>query len=407
MNAKSIELDVAIIGAGWAGVSVSYRLKQAGLRHGVFERHRLCETWRTQRWTSFRMNTPNVLTVLPGDVYGGDEPESYMTRDEFVAMVEGYARRHQLPIHENTDVVEVRPLGERFSILTTSGDFTARAVVVATGNLNVPRRPRLSSKLPPVVSQIDVSEYRDATSLLDGAILVVGCGNSGGQIAEELALSGRRVYLSTGRNGRVPRTHRNRDIFLWLTDNGRMAKPRETACGRGLIGATHTISLQSLSAMGITLIGRLDHVNEDGVLVFADTLADSAAFGDQMSKELREEIDAYIENSGIVAPVAVPDPAETVPPQYPDPPVLALDLLAENVRTVLWSTGFIGDFSWLKVPDAIDEQGQPIQKRCISTRGIYFAGLDSSESLRAGTVLIAAEEAGTIVNHISETMRSG
>ncbi len=402
MNQKSIELDVAIIGAGWAGVSVSYRLKQAGLRHAVFERHRICETWRAQRWASFHMNTPNVLTVLPGDTYGGDAPEGYMTRDEFVAMVDEYALRHQLPIRDKTNVVAVRPLDDRFRVSTTSEEFIARAVVVATGNLNVPRRPKLSSKLPELVHQIDVSDYRDAGSLPEGAILVVGCGNSGGQIAEDLVLSGRRVYLSTGRNGRVPRTYRNRDIFLWLTENGRMAEPRETVAGRGLIGATHTISLQSLSAMGVTLMGRLDHVKEDGTLAFADTLADSAAFGDQMSKALRDEIDAYIKSKGIVAPEPVPDPAETVPPQFPNPPVLALDLRSENITTVIWSTGFVGDFRWLEVPGAIDADGRPIQKGCVSTRGIYFAGLDSSESLRAGTVLIAAVEAETIVNHLED-----
>jgi putative flavoprotein involved in K+ transport len=401
MNERSSDLDVAVIGAGWAGVSVSYALMQAGLHHAVFERYRVCETWRTQRWASFRMNTPNIMTVLPGDRYHGDEPEGYMTRDEFVTMVEGYARQHRLPIRENTGVVAVRPLGDRFSVQTASAEVIARAVVVATGNLNIPLRPRLASKLPETVNQIDGSEYRDAVSLPEGAILVVGCGNSGGQIAEDLVYSGRRVYLSTGRNGRVPRTYRNRDIFLWLTDTGRMARPRKTSAGRGLIGATHTISLQSLSAMGVALLGRLDGVKKNGRLTFLDTLADSAAFGDAMSEELRHEIDAYIHSTGITAPTPLPDPAETVAPRFPSPPIRELDLLAENVTTVIWSTGFTGDFSWLQVPGATDEKGHPIQENCVSMPGVYFAGLDSSKSLKAGTVLVATEEAEAIVNHIA------
>jgi len=152
--------------------------------------------------------------------------------------------------------------------------------------------------------------------------------------------------------------------------------------------------------MGITLLGRLVDVKEDGRLIFSDTLDQSAAFGDQMSEELRCEIDAYIERLGIDAPDPLPDPAETVPPRFPKPPILELDMLAENVTTVIWSTGFTGDFSWLRVPGAIDAKGNPIQKRCVSVPGVYFAGLDSSDSLKAGTVLAAAEEVEGIVNHI-------
>ncbi len=335
MNETSHDLDVVVIGAGWAGVSVSYALKRDGLRHAVFERDRICETWRTQRWSSFRMNTPNLLTVLPGDRYEGDDPEGYMTRDAFVAMVVDYARRHDLPVREGTRVIEVSPLDAHFSIRTASGQFAARFVVVASGNLNIPKRPKVASRLPSSTKQIDGSDYRDAASLEEGAILVIGCGNSGGQIAEDLAQSGRRVFLSTGRNGRVPRTHRNRDIILWLTDTGRMAKPRETSSGRGLIEATHTISLQSLSAMGVTLLGRLDDATAEGKLTFSDSLAESAAYGDRMSEALRHEIDVYIARSGIVAPEPLPDPAETVPPRFPTPPIRELDLLAEGITTVI------------------------------------------------------------------------
>ncbi len=403
MNDKFADLDVAVIGAGWAGISVSFALMQAGLRHKVFERSRICETWRSQRWSSFRMNTPNVMTVLPGDRYQGSEPEGYMTCNEFVAMVEGYARRNELPVHENTGVIAVQPFDDHFTVLTGLGKFIARTVVAATGNLNIPRRPRLTSKLPDTVNQIDGSDYRDASSLPEGAILVIGCGNSGGQIAEDLAQSGRRVFLSTGRNGRVPRTYRNRDIFLWLTETGRMAKPRETSAGRGLIGATHTISLQSLSAMGITLLGRINGAKENGRLTISDTLADSVRYGDRMSEELRREIDEHIEQNGIVASDPQPDPAETVPPRFPSPPILELDLLAENITTVIWSTGFAGDFNWLQVPGATDQNGDPVQDKCVSTSGIYFAGLDSSASLKAGTVLAAIDEVRMIVEHI--TMR--
>lgn len=392
--------DVAVIGAGWVGIGVSRGLQQAGFHHIIYERNRICETWRTQRWAAFRMNTPNVLTVMPGDSYVGSEPEGYMTRDEFILMVEGYARRHQLPIRENTTVTQVRPVGQDFEILSSAGRATARNVVVATGNLNVPRRPQLASALPSGLHQIDVSDYYDAHTLPPGAVLVIGCGNSGGQIAEDLAQGGRTVFLSTGRNGRVPRRYRNRDIFVWLTVSGRMALPRSNGSGRGLIGATHTISLQSLSAQGIILLGRLQGVLPDGTLTFADSLGDSVAYGDKMSEDLRRGIDEYIERSGIDAPPAVADEAETVAPRYPVPPILHLDLAAAGITTVIWSTGFTGDFIWVSVPGAIANDGCPVQEKSISVPGVYFAGLDTLESLMAGTVLTVKQESDRIVGHI-------
>lgn len=405
MDADAPSLDVAVIGAGWAGLSVSYGLRQAGRRHVVYERARIGETWRTQRWTAFRMNTPNVMTILPGERYAGDEPEGYMTRDDFVAMVEGYARRHSLPVRENTPVFEVRPEGGSFAIGSAEGRTIARSVVVATGNLNVPRRPALSARLPAGIVQMDGSDYRDPASLPAGAILVIGCGNSGGQIAEEIARAGRRVYLSTGRNGRVPRRYRGRDIFLWLTDTGRMGQPRTTSSGRGLIGATHTISLQSLSADGAILLGRLEGL-EGGALLFADSLAESVAAGDRMSDELRREIDDHIRRNGIDAPPAVADPAETVTPRFADPPIRRLDLAEAGIGTVIWSTGFTGDFGWLRVPGAQDDDGNPVQAGGLSVPGVYFAGLDTLDSLRAGTVLAAQEEADRIVRHIVSRLGS-
>lgn len=400
MGGASGSYDVLVIGAGWAGLSVSYMLKQAGLHHVVYERRRICETWRRQRWASFRMNTPNVMTVLPGDRYEGDEPEGYMTGDEFVRMVELYALKNALPVQEHVEVFRVSPANDRFEVRSSAGTAMARNIVVASGNLNIPRRPAMAGKLPARIRQIDGSDYRDPASLPPGAILVVGCGNSGGQIAEDLALAGRQVFLSTGRNGRVPRRYRGRDIFIWLTETGRMAKPRTTASGRGLIGATHTISLQSLSAQGVTLVGRLASVSEGGRPIFEDTLAESVSAGDEMSAMLRREIDDYIASAGIDAPPAVPDPAETVAPRFPEPAILELDLEAAGISSIVWCTGFRGNFGWLQVPGAIDEHGDPVHDRCASVPGIYFAGLDSSSSLRAGTVLVAADEAERIARRI-------
>ncbi len=410
MDQIPIEHDVIIVGAGWAGLGVSYLLKQAGISHVVLERDQICHTWLTQRWNSFHMNTVNVATVLPGERYEGSQPEGFMTRDDFVSMVTGYAQRHALPVETGVEVECVRRADDKradgrfpddgFAVETSSGLYHAKAVVAATGNLNVPRRPAFSKNLPETINQIDVSDYRDPASLPAGAILVVGCGNSGGQIAEDLALGGRQVYQSTGRNGRVPRTYRGRDIYLWLEDTGMLSKPRTSSSGRGLIGATHTISLQSLSALGVTLLGRLDGLDTAGRLAIADSLQDSLAYGDGMSAALKAEIDAYITRTNLNAPDAIPEPAETVVPILPDPPIRTLDLADHNITTILWSTGFTGDFSWLRVPEALDQSGNPAQEKSLSTPGIYFAGLDTLESLKAGTVLMVKEEAQRIADHI-------
>jgi putative flavoprotein involved in K+ transport len=390
-----------VVGAGWAGVSVSYSLSKVGIDSVVLERGRICETWRTQRWDSFRMNTPNMMTVLAGDCYDGPEPEGYMTRDDFVTMVEGYVQRNELRVREHTEVRDVQPASGGFVIDTSSGTLLADQVVVATGNLNIPKRPALAQRFPASVHQMDGTGFRSATALLPGAVLVIGCGNTGGQIAEELAREGRRVFLSTGRNGRVPRTYRGRDIFLWLTDTGRMAKPRTRESGRGLIGATHTISLQSLSAQGVVMLGRLQDCTPDGRLTFENTLAESAAYGDEMSMRLRREIDEYIACRSLASAAAVPDPAEVVTPHFPDPPIREIDLAAEGITTVIWAVGLRGDFSWLQVPGALDESGNPVHDASISVPGIYFAGLDSLASLRAGTVLVAGEEAARIAEHVA------
>ena len=395
-------LDAVVVGGGFAGLAVSGARKAAGLSHVVFERSRPCQTWLTQRWDSFRMNTPNLLTVMPGEAYRGPEPEGAMTRDEFVASVLAYAARHALPVESATPVATVEPDPRGgFAVRTPQGVVRARNVVATTGNLNVPRRPALAARLPAAVTQIDGSDYRSAADLRPGAVIVVGCGNSGGQIAEDLALAGRQVFLATGRNGRVPRRYRGRDIILWLLENGRYDQPRSVQSGRPLLGATHTLSLGSLSALGITLLGRLADVTAAGTLAIADDLASNAAHADTVSAAIRGEIDAYIAREGLDAEPATVDPAEAEPLRSPAPPIHELDLAARGITTVIWSIGFSGDYRWLRVQGATDAAGQPAQSRCLSVPGIYFAGLDSLEALKSGTIMVAADESRRIADHIA------
>jgi putative flavoprotein involved in K+ transport len=395
------ELDAVVVGAGWAGLSASSALKAAGFRHVVFERHRTCETWRTQRWMSFRMNTPNVQTVMPGDTYRGDDPEGFMTCRDFVDMVAGYAERRGLPVETGTPVKAVRPFGTKgFEVVTSQGITRAKSVVIASGNLNVPKRPALATALPPTIQQIDGSDYREAGQLKPGAVLVIGCGNSGGQIAEDLVRSGRTVYLATGHNGRVPRRYRGRDISLWLRETGRYDLPKSSETGRPLLGATHTISLQSLSARGVIMLGRFAGMKSSTEMAFADDLRENARFGDRVSADIKRDIDAFIERKGLSVVAASVDEAEAILPRFPQPPILELDLRSRGITTVVWCIGFTGDFNWVEVPGALDGRGLPAQRGCLSVPGIYFIGLDTPEALKAGTILVAAEESGRIVDHM-------
>ncbi|RYH07008.1 NAD(P)/FAD-dependent oxidoreductase [Tropicimonas sp. IMCC6043] len=393
--------DVVVVGAGWAGLSVSYELMRAKISHIVMERGRVGETWRTQRWESFHMNTPNALTVLPGDRYEGSEPEGFMSCQSFIEMLETYADRWRLPVHEQTAVEDLRRIGDRFQVKSTSGVVIADKVVIAAGNLNVPRIPKIASKLPSSIYQIHGVEYTSAAALPHGAVVVVGCGDTGGQIAEELMEAGRRVYLSTGRNGRVPRRYRGRDFFIWMTESKLNQNPRPPGnAGRALIGRKRTITLQSMSAKGVTVTGRVRDATASGKLLFDDTLAESAAYADETSAGVKEKIDAYIEREGIDAPLADDDPEETVSPKFPEPPLLELDLIASGVSSVIWATGLSGNFDWLRIPGTVDAYGTPIQEKSVSAPGVYFVGLDSKETQRSGTVLGASCEAARVAAHI-------
>ena len=400
--------DAVIIGAGWAGLGISYRLKRHDVPHVVLERGRIGETWRTQRWDSFHFNIPKVVTILPGDRYEGRDPEGALTRDEFVTMLESYVLRNALPVHAGETVTEVTATGSgEFVVHTPHQTRIARNVVVASGSLNRAKRPALSRSIAPAVRQIDASGYRSAGALPPGAVLVVGAGQSGGQISKDLTEAGRQVFLSTAKVGRIRRRYRGRDLVLWLLDSGLMDVPREEFVlpsgqipGRALQGALETISLQSLSNQGVVLLGRVTAA-DDQLLTFSDDVPENVAFGDENSATVRQKIDDYIERNDIVAPPAEDDPAETIDPKIPSPAITSLDLRMSGISTIVWCTGFDGDFSWLKVPGALRADQQPSQIDCIGTvPGLYFPGLDFASTRKSGTMLASIEESHLIVEHI-------
>ncbi|MER9773185.1 NAD(P)/FAD-dependent oxidoreductase [Mesorhizobium sp. M0220] len=406
-------LDALVVGAGPAGLGVSYFLKRQGCDHLVLDRGRIGETWRTQRWNSFRLNSPTIRSILPGDSYEGPEPWGAITHHEFVAYLEGYAERHRLPVSTQTPVQELTRDDGIFRVTTAArGVLLARNVVIATGDQNRQVRPPGSADLPAAVRQVDSSAYRNPAEFENGAVLVVGSGQSGGQIAEDLALAGRAVFLATSRNGRWVRRYRGGNILKWLTLSGFLDVPRKELVlpsgklqARALVGATHTISLQSLSAQGVVLLGRFNGM-ENGNLIFGDELDDHMRFADEISANAKRLVDEYIERAGLDVPLAEDDPGETIEPRLPDPPIRSIDWTASGITSVIWCTGFTGDFSWVRLPGALDAAGQPIHEDGVGAiPGLFFAGLDFGSTRKSGTIPAIPEEAAGIVERLVQVRR--
>lgn len=408
-------MDTVVIGAGWAGLGVSYELAQRGIRHRVFERARIGETWRTQRWDTFRLNTTTADTLMPGERYDGPDPDGALTHIEFVALLEDYVRRYNLPVETDRTVTAVSAGADGSFVIKVGNEVgRARNVVIATGSLNQPLpRPAWAASLP--LPQIEGCDYRSAVGLPAGPVLVVGSGQSGAQIAYDLVVAGRSVYLSTGRVGRLIRRYRGKDTLRWLDDSGFMdvkradliaAAPDGRLPARGVIGATRTLSLQFLSAEGVMLTGRLTGRSGDRMLTFRDDVVTNLLLGDEGSARVKGWIDAYIERSSIDAPPAEDDPAETVAPRLPDPPILALDV--STLGCVVWCTGFRGDYSYVDIADVLDEQGQPIHVDGVGiVPGVFFAGLDFGTTRKSGTIRAVSEESTRFAELIAERLTAG
>lgn len=408
-------LDVAVIGAGHAGLGVSYCLRRYGLRHIVLERGRIGESWRTQRWDSFVLNSPNRFNVLPGDTYTGPNPDGFDTQESFVAYLEGYAQRFHLPVEEHTRVIAVERNSSLYhvtaSVRGTTKKYDCRQVVVASGGMNALRIPALAKNFSPHIRQYHAGEFRSPSELPDGAVLVVGSAQSGLQVAEDNIEAGKRVYLSTSAVGRVPRRYRGRDIFDWLlrvgffdTKTEDVTDPRELemkqpqVSGVGPLG--HTLSLQSLARRGVVVVGKVDSA-KGNVVTLQPNAADHLRFGDEVSSRIKGLIEQFITTHHLSI-----QPPDTDTADEPDingscaSSMSALDLGKENIRSVIWATGFTGDFSYLKDP-VINENGTPMHRNGISdVPGLYFAGLPWLRKRKSGIINGIVEDAAFIAEHV-------
>ncbi|HZG38288.1 MAG TPA: MSMEG_0569 family flavin-dependent oxidoreductase [Nodosilinea sp.] len=378
----TMHYGVIVIGGGQAGLSISYCLSRLGLDHIIFEQHQVAHSWRTKRWDSFCLVTPNWQCQLPGFPYPGDDPEGFMGRDAIVEYIERYASHFDLPLKTGVRVERVRqPEGGGFEVVTNQGIFTANQVVVATGGYHTPKIPRLAERLTPDIVQLHSAEYRNPESLPQGAVLVVGTGQSGCQIAEDLHLAGRKVHLCVGGAPRSPRRYRGKDVVEWLDQMGYYDlaiddhpqkdtvrhKTNHYVTGRG---GGREIDLRHFALQGMGLHGRLTDI-QSTQLTFSDDLKENLDKADAVAESIKRTIDTYIEKNGIDAP--------TEPPYRPvwEPEIVdtGIDYREANITSVIWCIGYGLDFSWVELP-VFDGRGYPGHRRGVTTvLGLYFLGL--------------------------------
>ena len=405
-------IDAVIIGAGHAGLAVSKRLADAGIEHVVLERGDVAETWRTQRWDSFSLNTPSSMNRLPGGP-AATEPDEFLSRDAWIAELEAYARQSALPVRTRARVAAVTADANGGFVVTIGDDETVRArnVVVATGSANVQKLPAAAATIDRRLEILTTGTYRRPSQLPGGAVLVVGSAQSGCQIAEDLLDAGRDVYLATGTVGRVPRRLRGRDTLVWLSESGWMAQrpedladPAKMRAAQPLISGVgprgHTVSLQWLARRGVTLLGHFE--SADGSrLRFGEDLAQHVRFGDEDSTRFRQHVDDHVARRAIAAPESEPDPADepATPESFRSP--TELDLVDRRVRSVIFSTGFRADYSWLRLPvlrgdgSVMHEQGRaPVD-------GLWFVGLLWMRMRKSGIIFGAMDDSAHVAAQVA------
>jgi putative flavoprotein involved in K+ transport len=404
-------IETLVIGGGQAGLAMSHMLGKRGLEHLVLERARIAERWRSERWDGLRFQFPNWSISLPDFPFPHADPDGFATPDEIADFITAYAAFIGAPVRcgVNVSALRHRDGGSGFVAATSDGAIEADNVVVATGPY---QRPRIPPHLRDAagVFQLDASRYKKPSQLPAGAVLVVGSGASGAQIAEELLRAGRRVYLSVGQHRRMPRRYRGRDLIWWLDEMGLLQRPTEERGPErslplisGAFGG-NTIDFRQFAAEGVTLVGRM-HGSNQGIIAFAPDLARRLAYGDASYTIFLDMVDAHVEARGLDMP-RDSDARATLPdPLCLTEPVLRLDFRAAGIGAVIWATGYGFDFGWIDVP-VLNPRGEPDHVRGITgVPGMYFLGLQWLAKLNSSLLSGVGDDAAVLADHIAARMK--
>jgi len=413
MTGDTENAETVIIGGGHAGLTMSYFLSQLGQEHVILERGRVGERWRSERWDSFHFQFPNWTIELPGFKYQCDDPDAFAPGHEVVRFLDGYAVFIKAPMRCGVAVasLEQGSRAGRYLIQTQDGTIEATNVVIATGPFQLPAIPPVRVQVPPDLFQVHTSKYRNSDQLPSGAVLIVGSGSSGCQIAEDLTQGGRRVYLSVGRHRRVPRRYRGRDFGWWGSIMGvwdhtvdMLPSPQAKNDPVPLLtpaNGGHDVDLRRMATDGVTLLGRLQAISGSR-LIIADDLKKNLVEGDLRFTDYKKSVDNYVSKTGLDAPAETSSDNGVAEPDEVLRPILEIDLKAAGISSIVWATGFRYDLDWVKLP-VFDDAGEPVHQRGVTILpGIYFLGIrwlykrKSHFMLKAGP----AEDAAYIAEHI-------
>jgi putative flavoprotein involved in K+ transport len=406
MNTQTI--DTVVVGGGQAGLAISHYLKQQGRKHVVLERApAVANAWRNQRWDSFTLVTPNFQVRMPGAEYAGNDPFGFMPLAEVAKYFDAYVQNFRLPVHCGVPVGSVEKNPRGYLVRTSEGNYQAANVVIATGLYQSPKIPEFSRAIPPSVKQIHSMEYKNPSALPSGALLVVGTGQSGAQIAEELYQSGRKVYLSIGSAGRVPRRYRGRDINDWFTRTGmfdtkvgELKSPREKFMPHPQISGKNggeSLNLHQFARDGVVLLGHIRDAR-NGRLIIARDMKETLAKVDHFELDALKMVDAFIARTGLNGP---PEVVPQLRDGYGQEEVDTLDLVPVGIKVVIWATGYNFDFSLVKLP-VVDGDGYPIQQRGVTEYdGLYFLGMPWLHSRKSGILFGVGEDAAYLAAHMA------
>lgn len=404
---KQRHFEVIIIGGGQAALSLSFFLSKKNINHLVIEKHTLLNAWKEKRWDSFTLVTPNWQCQLPEHPYSGNDPNGFMNRAEIIEYLNGFIEKVDPPVIEGTTVVackKIEPTG--FAIQTNHGDFTATQVVVATGAYHHPVMPALTDTIDAKVTQIHSEQYKSSHDLAEGAVMVVGSGQSGAQIAEDLHLEGRQVYLATGSSPRCARFYRGRDVVDWLADMNYYDMPvQDHPLKEGVRDNSNhyvtgreggrDIDLRKFAAEGMTLFGQLTDF-KDGQFIFSPSLKENLDSADATYNRINQKIDAFIEEKNLQAPSGY----LYTPVWEPKEEKTQLALTESNISTIIWCIGFKHDFSWIEC-DIFDDRHYPKHQRGVTPQsGLYFLGLPWLHTWGSGRFSGIARDAEFIAEKI-------